>query len=172
MDVNVIRSLFKRQRTLSSMTCATRSLASRTRFISSSKRRTLPPTRSAVFAVAETVPDSVVASLYSSFNRGARFCKRVKETTTGCESARSSERDVETSVSSCSRVEREARISGSVVSVRGSGRVVYCCISTAMLAVCLRNHKESISSNDCRGRLWSQNKESHKCNHRRFYAIS
>ena len=107
--------------TLSSITWPTLSPASRTLRISSSSDRTLPPTRSAVLAVTETVPDTNVAPLYNSLSRGTKVCIRVREFTIGSRSESSSDRDVDSSASSDSREDREERISGSVVRVSGSG---------------------------------------------------
>jgi hypothetical protein len=120
------RSRLKR-RTLSSMTCWTRSLASRTLRISSSSVRTRPPTRSAVRAVTETLPESADASVYNSSMLGRRDWRRVSAFWIGSWSLRSAESELDSSASSDSSEESAERTWGSVVSVEGDGRSRCCC---------------------------------------------
>lgn len=116
----------KRQ-TLSSMTCWTRSLASRTLRISSSSVRTRPPTRSAVHAVTETLRESTDASVYSPSMLGSRDWRRVSAFWIGSWSLRSAESELDSSASSDSSEESAERTWGSVVSVEGDGRARSCC---------------------------------------------
>ncbi len=109
-------------RTLSSMTCWTRSLASRTLRISSSSVRTRPPTRSAVRAVTETLRESTDASVCSSSMLGRRDWRRVSAFWIGSWSLRSAESELDSSASSDSSEESAERTWGSVVSVEGEGR--------------------------------------------------
>lgn len=120
------RSGLKRQ-TLSSMTCWTRSLASRTLRISSSSVRTRPPTRSAVCAVTETLRESTDASVYSPSMLGRRDWRRVSAFWIGSWSLRSVESELDSSASSDSSEESAERTWGSVVSVEGDGRGRCCC---------------------------------------------
>jgi hypothetical protein len=116
-----------KRRTLSSMTCWTRSLASRTLRISSSSVRTRPPTRSAVRAVTETLRESADASVYSPSMLGRRDWRRVSALWIGSWSLRSVESEVDSSASSDSSEESADRTWGSVVSVEGDGRNRCCC---------------------------------------------
>lgn len=108
------------------MTCWRRSLASRTLRISSSSVRTRPPTRSAVRAVTETLPESADASVCSSSMRGRRDWRRAREFWIGSWSRRSAESELDSSASSDSSEESAERTCGSVVRVSGDGRCCPC----------------------------------------------
>jgi hypothetical protein len=85
--------------TFSSMTCPTRSAASPTRLISSSSERTRPPTRSAVWAVAETLVEKLAASTRSSSRRGTRVCNCWSDLSMDWRLDRRSVRELESSAS-------------------------------------------------------------------------
>lgn len=86
--------------TLSSITCPTRSPASRTRPISSSSDRTLPPTRSAVFAVLDTLSERSEASCCKPSKWGTNDCSRLSELMIGSLAFKSSVKEFDSSASS------------------------------------------------------------------------
>jgi hypothetical protein len=126
-------------RTLSSITCPTRSPASRTRPISSSSERTLLPTRSAVFAVADTRFVRSCASVCKSSSCGRSDCRRFSDAIMGSLACRSLASESESSDSSDWNADRHDRISGRLVSALGSLRtfcgivVLVDCSSSAIM---------------------------------------